>query len=520
MHPWLRIRLLVALIGLTFGQSGSSTPPPAPRERQSWLAMTQSQQSMYISAVQKAMDLGYHYHFTQLVQEPATYSEYYLTTGWAYWNRKYVLAYETMLRSLDPTFANVTVPYWDVFADYAQAQVTANCQTLDCAPIINATYNNSLGGYTSTVALLSIDNNNTVGYKAMSAPYTHFCESNSSCSHWLPRGNWRRGYPSGFGYSTAANALNIATDFQNFTSFLKATLHNNMHAALGSTMVSNRTMADVLFVSFHATIDVILQIYVNCYVGEFASNTTKQNTSNPYVFVTTNPTPTLFTPVTQRLPVSSTQLGTFVDASNHSMLGPFFQQLPTAYWSYVSASTIGPGLSYTYVLSTLLGNLTANTNKCVAVNTGRRRLTQSHAVGTDTIQVTKSSTLGVDNVQVGSSSLVTWSVRQRAEAFLLWVTTNVQKMVCPSSVSGDLCLRLLMYIECEWNAVVMGDDPYVPGTFSGGVGSDAQNPTMRSSCTTARTSIEFQAYVTTIKNGTTYMTTLLQQGMTNNLNIN
>ncbi|KAF0699233.1 Aste57867_10198 [Aphanomyces stellatus] len=533
----------------------TSTPPPAPRERLSWLAMTDSQRGLYISAVQKAMDLGYHYHFTQLVEEPATYSEYYLTTGWAYWNRKYVLAYETMIRSLDPTFANVTVPYWDVFADYAQAQVNATCQTLDCASLLTPNVNsNSLGGYTNALGLLNIDSNMTVGFKATAAPFTHFCESNSSCSHWLPRGNWRRGYPSGFGYFTVANALNIATDFQNFTSFLKATLHNNMHVALGSTMVSNRTMADVLFVPFQcvhstpswrarpltrlctfffsATIDMMLQIYINCYVGEFASDIEKQNTSNPYVFIATNPTPTLFTPVTQRLPVSSTQLGTFVDASNHSMLGPFFQQLPTAYWSYVSASTIGPGLSYTYVLSTLLGNLTANTNKCVAVNTWRRRLRQNQVVGTDTIQVPKlpGTPVGVDNQALATSTLtfpmlpsvLQWRNRKQAESFLLWVGNNVQKMVCKAGAtmgSGDLCLRLLMYIECEWNAIVMGDDPYVPGTFSGGVGPDAQNPTVRSACTTARASREYQVHATTIQGGTTFMTTLLQQGVANNRNV-
>ncbi|RHY16984.1 hypothetical protein DYB32_010590 [Aphanomyces invadans] len=458
------------------------------------------------------MALGYHYYFSQLVEEPQTYFEYYLTSGWAYWNRKVLLAYETMLRGLAPRFASVTLPYWDAFADFAQVQTT-NCTLLDCSIILT-----DFGGYTGTISNLTIDRNDTRGIKVSTPPLNAFCESdnNASCAGYLIRSSWRRSFPSGFGYFSLASALNSASSFQQFTSVIKSGMHNNMHLALGAMMANNRTTADILFMPLQyvapveslalmlcvhssATFDMVLQVYINCYVGEFPTDAAKRNTSSAWPFVPStisNPpyaAPTLNSNITIRLPLSSTQLGTFVDATGHPVLGSLFQSLPAAYWQYVSASNIGGVHSYTYDFNSLMSNLTASMYKCVVVREptitapppARRVLRES----------------------IGFLSPA-YGIRQRSEFRVMTITDRMQREICQNLFNRDLCTRLLHYIECAWTVATMGDDPIQRGTFSGGVGADA-NQKLVSPCTDALQSREAMFYNSSIARGVDVLTRLL-----------
>ncbi|KAG9401127.1 hypothetical protein AC1031_009882 [Aphanomyces cochlioides] len=472
------------IVSVNIQLSLTASKAPAPKVRSSWVNMDDDDQELYIEAVQLAMDRGYHYYFTQLLEDQQTYCEYYLTTGWAYWNRKILLAYETMLRSLGPKYASVTIPYWDAFADFASTQTSSNCTTLDCAPILS-----DLGGYKGPVGSLVIDGNFTVGYKVNSSPADHFCESSTTCSKFLIRSNWRRSFPSGFGYFAAAQALNIATNFQNFTSFLKSGMHNNMHLALGAMMANNRTIGDVLFFPLHATLDLMLQIYINCYVGEFPSVETKKNMSNSWLFVNGSVSKPLYEPpnvlsnITHRLPRNYTVSKDFyIDAVNHTVLGPIFQKLPTRYWEYVSASNIGTELSYTYEFNGLLTNLKANMYKCVVNRTNSSRLLGEKKWFQKQIQIARAR----------SENCMTSIAKKLA----IYVSDRLDK----GDDNEDKTLRVSFIIECLWISDISGRDPQGIRPFVGGVGEDATPDTL-SPCEAARVSPEAQIHQGVIANG-------------------
>lgn len=127
--------LLTSSIGLScaaqFVQSDCSS-----RTRKAWGAMTVTEQQVYLDAIALGMSRGYRILFTEMHSEMTSATEFYMTCGFLYWNGRFLLAYENMLRSLGARYACVTIPYWDYFADYASF-VDGRCNSIEsCSPIL------------------------------------------------------------------------------------------------------------------------------------------------------------------------------------------------------------------------------------------------------------------------------------------------------------------------------------------------------------------------------------------------
>lgn len=191
--------------------------------------MTASEQSLYSEAVALAMQRGFHALFTEVHSESASASEAYMTCGFLYWNRRFLLAYETMLRSLDPRFACVTIPYWDYFADYARL-MDGSCSTLGtCSPILAG-----LGGSSGSRRSVTINGLKIKGRCSASAPQRSFCQSSTitnatKCAHCVPRGDWSSTpFPSGFGYAGLSVTLASARGFREFSNNIQLGIHSKL----------------------------------------------------------------------------------------------------------------------------------------------------------------------------------------------------------------------------------------------------------------------------------------------------
>ncbi|KAJ0411576.1 hypothetical protein ATCC90586_004226 [Pythium insidiosum] len=90
------------------------------RVRKSWDAYSTEEKDVYLDAVRAAMASGDHLLFTRMTMDPSSLARLRGTAAEPAWHRKWLLGYENMLRSLDPKFAAVTLPYWDVFEDSAK----------------------------------------------------------------------------------------------------------------------------------------------------------------------------------------------------------------------------------------------------------------------------------------------------------------------------------------------------------------------------------------------------------------
>lgn len=84
------------------------------------------------------MASGSHMLFTQVYMDSGSLEQVVGTCGAPAWYRKYLLGYENMLRSLDSTFSDLTLPYWDIFEDAAKRISTSTtCNGIEgCSPIL------------------------------------------------------------------------------------------------------------------------------------------------------------------------------------------------------------------------------------------------------------------------------------------------------------------------------------------------------------------------------------------------
>ncbi|KAF0712876.1 hypothetical protein As57867_004608, partial [Aphanomyces stellatus] len=103
--------------------SVTSAPiPTCARVRKSWEAMTTTEKDTYLSAIALAMDNGMYQKFVWVHQETMSNREAHRTCVFLFWHRKFLLAFENMLRSLGDRYKCVTLPYWDYVQDYSSMQ--------------------------------------------------------------------------------------------------------------------------------------------------------------------------------------------------------------------------------------------------------------------------------------------------------------------------------------------------------------------------------------------------------------
>ncbi|KAJ0394262.1 hypothetical protein ATCC90586_006155 [Pythium insidiosum] len=281
-----------------------------------------------------------------------------------YWHRRFILAYENMLRSLEPRFACITIPYWDYFADFAR-RLAGQCTTFEGC----STFLTEFGGSVGPSATVSINGISTTGNCVSAGPLSNFCQSStltgtSSCSQCLPRGNWlSTAFPSGFGYASLARVLSGSYGYAWFSQNIHYGIHNSIHNAAGSTMATLATSADPIFYNHHSTIDLVHQIFYDCQVGRPMTEAEKK--SSPYAFQqcslsSADVCPTVLSNMTQDWQAGSSLK---MKAENHPLLAPFFSPLPSQYWFWVSNTDLGSH-SYTYESDTLMTVLQASGLSC------------------------------------------------------------------------------------------------------------------------------------------------------------
>lgn len=332
------------------------------RVRYSWDTLTVSDKKLYRDAIATAMSTGYHALFVEVHSDRDSFKEAHNTCGMIFWHRRFLLAYEEMLRSLDTRYSCITIPYWDFFADYAKFLTSLCFSFEECS-----TFLKDMGGSNGPVTSLLINGNVVNGncVNGLSSPYanfTTFCEKSNvngfTCSGCIPRGSWSaKNFPSGFCYSSLAKYLSLQFGYAWFSQNIHYGLHQSIHNAAMGALAGLPTSADPIFYSHHATVDLIHQLYFDCQIGRSLTDVEKQ-TGN-FAFQTcaqvdyTGVPPTSMSTMTMywnavgqtRIPVES-----------HPRLGQFFAHQPKEYWRYVSGTDLGD-LSYSYAADNIFSLL-------------------------------------------------------------------------------------------------------------------------------------------------------------------
>ena len=111
------------------------------RLRREWDHLDNYDRALYLDAVETSIERGLHQRFAVFHFDELSDIQAHETCGFYLWHRMFILAYENMLRSLEPRFACLTLPFWDIYRDYEKQESSANINTCrsyaTCAKIIN-----------------------------------------------------------------------------------------------------------------------------------------------------------------------------------------------------------------------------------------------------------------------------------------------------------------------------------------------------------------------------------------------
>ena len=281
---------LIAAVMYLHGAQGVCTEP---RIRKSWDALrAEGGTDLYIEAVQQAVRLGYQQDFADThVAQGFAADEAHRQGSFMFWHRRFLLAYENMLRSLGPRYECVTVPYWNYFHE-------------------------------SNLLLES-------------GPWTRLLDVSNICNE-LPAGtarrsNWAsfRSFP-GIGLASTVRALDV-NHFETLSRNIEGTVHNGIHNWLGATMSSYSAPLDPIFFSHHATIDLLHTIYYECKAGFGQSEEFKRTSTIAYHPWGGAP---------------SSESGFRMGRASFR-ISQFFQELPNQYYEFVDHTDIGE-FSYSY----------------------------------------------------------------------------------------------------------------------------------------------------------------------------
>lgn len=337
----MRVRFLVsiaALVSVVLGSgahagevregrrlTGANSKCGQSRVRKSWNMYTATEKNLYKEAVTLAMKSGEFFEFSKIHMDHTSEMQAHSTCAFLNWHKRYLLAYENMLRSQGSKYACVTIPYWDAAREYAD-MADGKCNNIyDCSPILQ-----ELGGKpTNKQTAVQFNGETIYGICHDSFAGEAYCDQKGQCGCFV-RGNTRNmKMPSGCGYTTLFNQIAFSRNFDEFTKAIQFGAHNELHSYVGGVMASFASPNDPIFWSWHAAIDMYLYIYHQCHVP--SAMTDEQMKESVYGFTQTgeckyNPSaPDAY--IHSKLIQQSTNAGEQRSAETNELIGKYFEDL-------------------------------------------------------------------------------------------------------------------------------------------------------------------------------------------------
>ncbi|RLO10524.1 hypothetical protein DYB28_011564, partial [Aphanomyces astaci] len=287
-----------------------------------------------------------------------------------FWHRKYMLAFEDMLRDLGPSFACVTLTYFDWVEDYANFKAKKCSNFGTCSPILKD-FGGAVHTNRSTPAssdLLIFDHSYPDLVCADASPNNHFCpvvEPGARCDHCLPRNatSWTEGLLSEeWDVDILKGYLQLAEptpSIKQVSADIELGAHGMLHALLGGVMGNPYSSpADSIFYAHHTAVDMLHAIYHHCKVEPLGlAENGKKSFIQSFEGCTTGNNETIT--ATSRVQSKVTVEGVQIDAEDDKLVGKYFKDLPSQYWELTDTRDFG-ARAYSYQFNGLLARLYTN----------------------------------------------------------------------------------------------------------------------------------------------------------------
>ena len=321
------------------------------RVRKPWHRMDQHQKILYIEALEEAMDQDGQnlvQKFAQIHLEKESEAEAHKTCGFILWHRRFLLAYENMLRSLKPKFRCVTIPYIDTVEAFRK-QNEGTCSNLqECCPLVQ-----DLGGSSNSVSEMRTFGDLTYqGQCYTGRPFTKYLDKYEKPGVIRSlHGNDGKPVPV-----PQTNDLTIlipaitgqdSASYEKFAFNLMNGIHIDFHLSIGGLMGTMGSPYDPIFYSWHAVVDMYHYVWHRCKVGGPLvpeSNLYAQygfNQEKSCYYYGTNKAPmTVHSEMTMKIGNQ--------DITADPWIGKYFVDLSPVYSDYVDTLTIKSEFRYSY----------------------------------------------------------------------------------------------------------------------------------------------------------------------------
>jgi hypothetical protein len=235
------------------------------RVRREWDHLSNYDRELYLDTIETAIERGIHHRFARFHHDSISEIQAHDTCFFYVWHRIFLLAYENMLRSLEPRFACLTVPFWDIYRDYSKQVSTANvCRSYaTCAKIIN-----DLGGIVQNDDFneLTYFGEKVDGLWHFKSPIQNLRDDRNNVG-LIRYDMWFDPIPNEVNILNTTNIVGLfeSSSRVEFWEKLHHGIHDAIHDTIGGIMRTNASPIDPIFMPWHSTMDLFDYIWETCY---------------------------------------------------------------------------------------------------------------------------------------------------------------------------------------------------------------------------------------------------------------
>ncbi|DBA05123.1 TPA: hypothetical protein N0F65_004973 [Lagenidium giganteum] len=344
------------------------------RVRKSWKMFSQDEKRRYLGALQSAMSKGLHYRFAEMHVARPNYDFAHGNCGFVLWHRRFLVAYENMLRDQGPEYASVTLPYWNYFEEHdARLNERSSCQTFnDCSQFLK-----DFGGSSGTSKRVVVSTAGSIGGKCSEQTLGKYsCASTQgtqdpNCAKCLLRGNWddpqtylaitkaeiegalsqvRRGLPN----------RGTRSPHEILSRSMEGNFHADVHNKLAGVMQTGVSAFDPVFYGHHTMIDLTAYVHNRCHLKSDDPNVRMQFDVFDQCIVTLKQENNRQVTITPSSKVVIQYDGK--PAEEDPVIGKYFKNIGDRYSNFANAESIPGPNAYTYQLDEYMRTLLQSQN--------------------------------------------------------------------------------------------------------------------------------------------------------------
>mmetsp|Transcript_4449 Transcript_4449/g.5115 ORF Transcript_4449/g.5115 Transcript_4449/m.5115 type:complete len:750 (-) Transcript_4449:622-2871(-) len=229
------------------------------RTRRDWDLISVTEKELFKDAIETAIDLGLYQAFLKYHSDSLSSIQSHQTCAFIHWHRRYLLALEDMLRSLDEKYACLTVPYWNIMEHYKDQQ-SYLCESFGSCSRVVTDLGGSPIGFDSTRVF---SGNEATGALFAGAPIARLFDDNGDQGIIRDDIMYVR-IPDECAYNAVFNIFKYSESFATFALDIQKGIHDSVHDNIGGFMPTYSSPTDPLFLVWHSLIDLLLYLYEVC----------------------------------------------------------------------------------------------------------------------------------------------------------------------------------------------------------------------------------------------------------------